>query len=256
MAAKRHVPNFITLLNLLCGAIATIFAVQGNLIMAALFVALGIFFDFFDGLAARALGVKSELGLQLDSLADVITSGLVPGIVMFQLLKRALPGKDLGVSEWAEAGTWWEWNFPALALVGLLVAAASGYRLAKFNIDDRQTDSFIGLPTPANALLILSLPLILAFQPNPYAVGLILNEWFLVGLTLVSCFMLNAEIPLFALKISDWSLKANKLKYIFLAYCLLMIILLQFIAIPLIIISYVIISLIFPDKEKEAVPER
>lgn len=256
MDAKRHVPNIITLLNLLCGAIATIFAVQGNLIMAALFVALGIFFDFFDGLAARLLDVKSEVGLQLDSLADMITSGLVPGIVMFQLLKRALPGDALPASEWAEAGTWWEWNFPALALVGLLIAAASGYRLAKFNIDDRQTDSFIGLPTPANALLILSLPLILAYQPNPWAVGLILNEWFLIGLTLLSCFMLNAEVPLFALKFSDWSFKANKLRYLFLAYCLLMIILFQFIAIPLIIISYVIVSLIFPAEKEQGQPMR
>ena len=251
MSLKRHVPNFITILNLLCGAIATIFAVQGNLVMAALFVALGIFFDFFDGLAARALNVKSELGLQLDSLADMITSGLVPGIVMFQLLVRALPETIKPDSNWADSENWWEWNFPALALIGLLIAAASGYRLAKFNIDDRQTDSFIGLPTPANALLILSLPLILAFQPNPWAVDLILNEWFLIGLTLVSCYMLNAEVPLFALKFSDWSFKANKLRYFFLGYSLLMLILLQFIAIPLIIISYVILSIIFPGKKED-----
>ena len=249
MAIKRHIPNLITILNLLCGAIATIFAVQGNLIMAALFVALGIFFDYFDGLAARALKVKSELGLQLDSLADMITSGLVPGIVMFQLLVRALPGDTTQAGEWQASGNWFQWEFPALALVGLLITAASGYRLAKFNIDDRQTDSFIGLPTPANALLILSLPLIMAFQPHPWAVSLILNEWFLIGLTLLSCYMLNAEIPLFALKFSDWSFKANKLRYIFIAYSLVMIILLQFIAIPVIIVSYVVVSLVFPGKK-------
>lgn len=256
MSLKRHVPNFITILNLLCGAIATIFAVQGNLIMTALFVALGIFFDFFDGLAARALDVKSEIGLQLDSLADMITSGLVPGIVMYQLLVRALPGAEKPVSNWTASGSWWEWDFPTLALVGLLIAAASGYRLAKFNIDDRQTDSFIGLPTPANALLILSLPLIIAFQPNPWAVELILNEWFLIGLTLVSCYMLNAEIPLFALKFSDWSFKANKLRYFFIGFCLLMLILLQFIAIPLIIISYVIVSIVFPGKKEDLKPAK
>lgn len=249
MAIKRHIPNLITVLNLLCGAIATIFAVQGNLIMAALFVALGIFFDYFDGLAARALNVKSELGLQLDSLADMVTSGLVPGIVMFQLLGRALPGSVTPEVEWQASGNWFQWDFPTLALLGLLITAASGYRLAKFNIDDRQTDSFIGLPTPANALLILSLPLIIAFQPHPWAVSLILNEWFLIGLTLLSCYMLNAEIPLFALKFSDWSFKANKLRYIFIAYSLLMIILLQFIAIPVIIVSYVVVSLLFPGKK-------
>ncbi len=254
MSLKRHVPNFITILNLLCGSIATIFAVQGNLIMASLFVALGIFFDFFDGLAARVLNVKSEIGLQLDSLADMITSGLVPGIVMYQLLVRALPVTVKPVSNWTDSGSWWEWDFPTLALVGLLIAAASGYRLAKFNIDDRQTDSFIGLPTPANALLILSLPLILAFQPNPWAVELILNEWFLIVITLVSCYMLNAEIPLFALKFSDWSFKANKLRYFFLGFCLLMLFLLQFIAIPLIIISYVILSIIFPGKKENLKP--
>lgn len=250
MALKRHVPNFITILNLLCGAIATIFAVQGNLIMAALFVALGIFFDFFDGLAARALDVKSEIGLQLDSLADMITSGLVPGIVMFQLIVRALPGEALTATEWEASGNWLQFDFPILALFGLLIAAASGYRLAKFNIDERQTDSFIGLPTPANALLILSLPLILAFQPHPWAVSLILNEWFLLGLTVMSCYMLNAEVPLFALKFSDWSFNKNKLRYLFIAFCLLMIVIFQFIAIPLIILSYVLVSLVFPDRKE------
>jgi len=247
MALKRHIPNLITLLNLICGSIAVIFAVQGNLIMAAMFVGLGIFFDFFDGLAARSLNVKSELGLQLDSLADMITSGLVPGIVMFKLLIKALPGDWNAYSAtWDShtASNWIEWNFPVLALLGLLITAASGYRLAKFNIDERQLDSFIGLPTPANALLILSLPLILAYQPHPIAVGIILNEWFLIGLTLVSCYMLNAEIPLFALKFSEWSFGANKVRYLFLIYCVVMLVLLQFIAIPLIIVSYVLLSLI------------
>lgn len=251
MVLKRQIPNFITILNLLCGALATIFAVQGNLVMAAMFVGLGIFFDYFDGMAARILDVKSEVGLQLDSLADMITSGLVPGIVMFQLLIRALPGGISASSEWDSHSTWWEWNFPVLALTGLLIAAASGYRLAKFNVDERQTDSFIGLPTPANALLILSLPLIMAYQPHPIAVNLILNEWFLIGLTLVSCYMLNAEIPLFALKFSDWSFKPNKLRYFFIGYCLLLIILFQFIAIPVIIVSYVALSLIFRSKKVE-----
>jgi CDP-diacylglycerol--serine O-phosphatidyltransferase len=249
MAIKRHIPNFITILNLLCGTLATIFAVQGNLIMASIFVGLGIFFDYFDGMAARILDVKSEMGLQLDSLADMITSGLVPGIVMFQLLIRALPSGIGTTSEWNAQSSWWEWSFPTLALIGLLITAASGYRLAKFNVDDRQTDSFIGLPTPANALLILSLPLIMAYQPHPIAVSLILNEWFLIGLTLVSCYMLNAEIPLFALKFSDWSFKPNKLRYFFICFCLLMVILFQFIAIPIIIVSYVALSLIFREKK-------
>ncbi len=249
MAIKQHIPNFITLLNLLSGSIAVIFAVQGNLIMAAAFVALGIFFDFFDGLAARSLDVKSEIGLQLDSLADMVTSGLVPGIIMFQMLVKALPPKGTAdTTKWDAQASWFDWNFNTLALTGLLICLASGYRLAKFNIDERQTDSFIGLPTPANALFILSLPLILTYQPNEWVVGIILNEWFLIGLTLLSCYMLNAEIPLFALKFEDWSLKNNKLRYFFVLFCLLLIIVFQFIAIPLIIVSYVLLSLIVRSK--------
>ena len=252
MAIKNHIPNFITILNLLSGAVACIFAVQGNLILAAFFVGLGIFFDFFDGLAARSLNVKSEIGLQLDSLADLITSGLVPGIVMFQLLRKALPGMgENAINNWdaATATSWFEWDFPWLALVGLFITAASGYRLAKFNVDERQTDSFIGLPTPANALLILSLPLILVYQPNPIAVGIILNPWFLLGLTALSCILLNAELPLFALKFSDWSFANNKLRYLFILLCIALIIIFEFIAIPLIIICYVLLSLLSREKE-------
>ncbi|MGB7785447.1 MAG: CDP-alcohol phosphatidyltransferase family protein [Salinimicrobium sp.] len=244
MSLKKHIPNTITLLNLLCGSIATIFAVQGNLIMAAIFVGLGIFFDFFDGLAARLLHVKSELGLQLDSLADMITSGVVPGIIMFQLFRKALPPTAFETMDWEAGHDLLEWNFPVAALTGLLVTLASGYRLAKFNIDERQTDSFIGLPTPANALLIISLPLILTFQPNPQFFTVILNQWFLLALTLFSCFMLNAEVPLFALKFSTWSFAENKLRYLFILYCLLLLVFMHFAAIPVIIVSYVLLSLV------------
>lgn len=255
MSLAKHVPNTITLLNLLSGTIAAIFAVQGNLTMAAIFVAAGIFLDFFDGLAARLLDVKSELGLQLDSFADMVTSGVVPGIVMFQLFSMALPEDDLQPTDWATGQELLEWDLPLFALFGLLVTLGSGYRLAKFNIDERQTDSFIGLPTPANALLILSLPLILIFQPQPFLVALILNEWFLVGLTLFSCFMLNSEIPLFALKFKTWGFVENKLRYLFLVYCLILLIFLQFAAFPLIIVSYVVVSLITNKSSAEPVEE-
>ncbi len=244
MSIVKHVPNIITLLNLLSGTIAAIFAVQGNLVMAAIFVAVGIFLDFFDGLAARMLDVKSELGLQLDSLADMVTSGVVPGIVMFQLFKMAQPEGDLQPVDWTAGEDLLEWNLPLAGLFGLLVTLGSAYRLAKFNIDERQTDSFIGLPTPANALLILSLPLILIFQPQPYLVDLILNVWFLVALTLFSCFMLNAEIPLFALKFKTWGFAENKLRYLFLIFCVILLVFLHFAAVPLIIVSYVILSMI------------
>ena len=141
---KRYIPNALTLLNLFCGSIAVIFAVNNNFVTAALFVFFGIFFDFFDGFAARKLNVQSELGIQLDSLADMITSGLVPGLVMYKLL-------ELTESTWAEnfsndisnplcsiAGT------SLFPLLGLAITLASAYRLAKFNIDEDQQSYFKG----------------------------------------------------------------------------------------------------------------
>jgi CDP-diacylglycerol--serine O-phosphatidyltransferase len=238
---KKHIPNIITLLNLFCGSIAVLFAVEGNLFMAAVFVILGIVFDFFDGFAARILDVKSELGLQLDSLADMITSGVVPGIVLFKLFE-----KSLGDFPYSYDFTSKEWNdniTSIVPLVGLLVTLASCYRLANFNIDSRQTESFIGLPTPANTLFILSLPMILLTNDVAWVNDLILNPWFLIGLTLFSCYMLNAEIPLFSLKMKTYGFKENAVKYVFLIVSVIMLILLQFMAIPLIIVLYVLISL-------------
>lgn len=247
---KKQIPNLITLLNLLSGCVGVIMAMQNNLVAAAIFVGLGIFFDFFDGLAARALKVQSELGLQLDSLADMVTSGLVPGVVMFQLLKRTVNYKSIIPTDWNSPGVV-DFNFPVFALIGLLITLASAYRLAKFNIDDRQTSSFIGLPTPANAIFILSLPLIIIFQPEAWIVEIILNKWFLVVITLLSCFMLNAEVPLFALKFKNFTLKENWFRFFFLLFALVMIICLQFIALPVVIISYVLLSLILNSTLKK-----
>ncbi|MEM6718833.1 MAG: CDP-alcohol phosphatidyltransferase family protein [Bacteroidota bacterium] len=246
MNIKKHIPNFITLLNLFCGCLAVIFAVKNQLEIAAFFVFLGIFFDFFDGLAARLLEVQSELGLQLDSLADMITSGVVPGIVMYQLFNRALNihEKVNDGHSWSDTWHWFENEVHILPLFGLVITLASAYRLAKFNIDENQTSSFIGLPTPANTLLIISFPLILAYQGNPTIDSIILNKWFLIAMTVVSSYILNAKIPLFALKFKDLSFKNNMVKYIFILLCLLLLIFLQFVAIPIIIILYVLISLI------------
>lgn len=237
---KRHIPNLITLLNALSGCIAVIFAVRNQMELAALFVFLGIFLDFFDGLAARALNVKSELGLQLDSLADMITSGLVPGIVMFQLLSMASTGG------WNAAGlaTYEVGEGPLLLpFAGFLITMASAYRLARFNIDENQVSSFIGLPTPANALLILSLPLILLYHGNDILNSIILNPWFLIGLTLLSAYLLNSPIRLFALKFDNWGFRDNALRYIFLLVSLVFIATLKFLAIPAIILFYVLSSL-------------
>jgi len=236
---KKHIPNLITLLNLFCGCIAIVFAVHDRFEMVALFVFLGIIFDFFDGLAARLLNVKSDIGLQLDSLADMVTSGVVPGLVMFKLLEMSLSnGWDTGslVSKGLEISTLWP-------LLGFIITLASAYRLAKFNIDEDQTDSFIGLPTPANALLIVSLPLILLFHNNEILNEIILNKWFLIGLTFVSAFLLNAKLPLFALKFKNWSFKDNAIRYIFLFMSIILLATLKYLAVPAIIVLYILLSL-------------
>lgn len=246
----KQVPNLITALNILCGSIAVLFAVSGDLILASLFVFLGIFFDFFDGLAARLLNAQSEIGLQLDSLADVVTSGLAPAVVMFQLMNMAFVGRMQNLPElFSSEG----WNIGAnsyFPLLGLLIVVASAYRLAKFNVDTRQTSGFIGLPTPANALLVLSLPLILEYQSSEMAEALILNSWVLIGITVLGCILMNAEIPLFALKFKTWDFKTNSIRYIFIALCLLLLISLKFLAIPIIILLYIVLS-IFNNKKQQ-----
>ncbi|RXG29731.1 CDP-diacylglycerol--serine O-phosphatidyltransferase [Leeuwenhoekiella palythoae] len=226
--------------NLFCGMLGVFFAATGHLDYAAYAVVAGVFFDFFDGFFARMFKVEGELGLQLDSLADVVTSGVVPGMVMFQMLHK-LEHWNTG-ERWVEAGLSWE-SLSLLPFLGFAITLASAFRLAKFNIDTRQTTSFIGLPTPANALLILSLPLIVQFQDYAIAETLITNTWFLLALTALSCYMLNAEIPLFALKFKSWGLAENKIRYGFLLLAIILLFWLTFAAIPLIIIAYVLISI-------------
>jgi len=246
MSIKRFIPNLVTMLNLLSGSIAVLFAVNGNMPAAAMFVFLGIFFDFFDGLLARKLDVQSELGIQLDSLADMVTCGVVPGIVMFNLLVLA---SENPVSSWSSneinnISNWLGINIPLLPLFGLLIIAASAYRLAKFNIDEDQQEYFKGLPVPANTLLILSLPLIMEYQNNDLMNSLILNKWFLIGLTLLSSFLLNSNIKLFALKFKNWGFKENATRYVFIILSIVALIVLKFAAIPLIIPIYIIMSLL------------
>ena len=242
---KQYIPNLLTLLNVLCGSIAAVFAALNQLEYAALFVFAGIFFDYFDGLVARWLDVKSDLGIQLDSLADMITCGLVPGIVMFQLLSMSQTGgwsmsPDTAWMEQADSGLFRSW----IPFLGFLITMASAYRLARFNIDEDQQTSFVGLPTPANALLILSFPLILLYQGNDALNTVILNPWTLIITTLLSTFLLNAPIRLFALKFGSWNFKDNALRYIFVLVSLVLIATLKFMAIPIIIAFYILSSLI------------
>ena len=232
-------------MNLFCGVVAVLAAALGNLQTAALFVLLGIFFDFFDGFAARILKVDSELGKQLDSLADMVTSGVAPGLVMYQLLLKAL-NKNSFATSFVEKGDISTWGFSDIQLIpfiGFLLPVAAAYRLANFNLDERQSTSFFGLPTPAMSIFVISLPLILVYTNNELANDLLYNEYVLIGSTLFLSFVMNAEIPLFSLKFKNFSIKSNWIEILFIILTIIGLISLKFIAIPLIIVLYMILSL-------------
>ena len=241
-------------MNLLAGLIAVMLAVSDRLVEAAIFVLIGIFFDFFDGYTARLLKVQSEFGIQLDSLADVVTSGVVPGIVMFQLFMRSIhkewmEGLSCEIGNWMTIEetammTWMGINFHLMPFIGLLLTLAAAYRLAKFNIDERQTDSFIGLPTPAMTLFIISLPVILRYSEIEYLNNLLTNQYFLIITTVVLSILMNLGIPLFSLKFKNFSFRKNNIEVIFIIVSVVLLLLLKFVAIPMIIILYVLLSLI------------
>lgn len=226
MSIKKHIPNTITCCNLVSGCIATAFAIAGHPRMALLWIIMGAVFDFFDGMVARLLHVSSPIGKELDSLADDITFGVAPSSILFMEL-YVLPAPSI-VGCFAH-------YIPYLAFV---MAAFSGLRLAKFNLDERQTSSFIGLPTPANALFWGSL--IVGWHHNieasPWAMPLLLL------LLCVSCWLLIAEFPMFALKFKHWGWKGNEVKYIFLITSLPMLMTLGISAFAAIIAWYVILS--------------
>lgn len=239
MNLKKHIPNFLTLLNLLCGCIAIVFIADSRFDWAFYFVCLGIFFDFFDGFLARKFGVAGPLGVQLDSLADMVTSGVAPGFVMYKMLVPFHSTMTNTVCTYVEQGV--EGTFVFLPYLGFVITLGACYRLANFNIDTRQSDSFIGLPTPANALFVMSLPLIIGECQHDV---LFFNTWVLIGITVISAYVMNAEIPLFSLKIKNFSFAKYKLQIGFLAASIIMIATLQFLAIPLIIVMYVLLSVL------------
>lgn len=215
---KRQIPNIITLANLLCGVLASFSAAIGDISSAALLICLGIFFDFFDGMAARLLGVASPLGKELDSLADVVTSGVAPGLILFSILSEG--GEPL---------------VRFFSLTAFLVPLFAAYRLAKFNLDTRQSHNFLGLPVPANALIWVGLALYLVplgscdcelciaegeCERNP----LLTNNVFLTALIIVSLvtnILMVSELPMFSLKFNfkDMSWKTNAVQYLFLLVC-------------------------------------
>lgn len=218
---KKHIPNAITCANLFSGCIGIVYAFNGELEIAAYFVLLSGIFDFFDGFAARLLKVKSDIGKELDSLADVVSFGFLPGVVMFKLLSQS------------------DFSSPYLPYFGFIITVFSALRLAKFNIDTRQTEDFIGLNTPMNTLFIVSLPFIKAGYP-----ALIGSAPLLVGLIILLSWLLVSEIRIFSLKFNSTSWAQNKIKYIFLILSVLLVAVLKFAAVPLVLVLYIGLSVI------------
>ena len=233
----RHLPNFITSLNLLSGSIAIVMAFEGNLTLSSYFIGIAVVFDFFDGFLARLLKAYSDIGKELDSLADIVSFGVAPAVILYQLLKLSLNIDKLPLS------------FDITTLVdivvllsALLITVFSALRLAKFNVDTRQKDSFIGLPTPASAILIASLPVIMYNSDNFLIKQVILSIYFLVPLIISLSFLLVAEFPMFSLKFKSINFTNNKIPYIFIGISVILLIILQYLAIPIIILFYIILS--------------
>ncbi|MCA6422527.1 MAG: CDP-alcohol phosphatidyltransferase family protein [Flavobacterium sp.] len=226
MNIKAQIPNLFTMLNLFCGCVALVMVADYKFDLAFYFVSLGIFFDFFDGFFARKFSVSGPLGVQLDSLADMVTSGVVPGYVMFKMMTHS---NSFGIESY----------FPYL---GFVITLGACYRLAKFNIDERQSDSFIGLPTPANCLFIMSIPFFLEVPSNGIIVGNN-TKIALIVISFLSAYIMNAEITLFSLKFKNFSFAKYKLQIFFLAFSVAMLFFLQILAVPLIIILYVLLSI-------------
>lgn len=218
---KKHIPNAITCANLFSGCIGIVYAFNGALETAAYFVLLSGIFDFFDGFAARLLNVKSNIGKDLDSLADMVSFGFLPGVVMYQLLSQS------------------DYASPYLPYLAFIITVFSALRLAKFNNDTRQTEDFIGLNTPMNTLFIVSLPFIQKDYPS-----VINSTLLLIGLTALLSWLLVSELRIFSLKFSSTSWAQNKIKYIFLIISALLLPFLKFAAVPFILVLYIGLSIL------------
>lgn len=234
----KHIPNFITSLNLVCGILSIIMMIEGKIIPAFYFILLAAVFDFLDGLSARILDAYSDVGKQLDSLADMVSFGIAPTLLMFYFVKYSFLLHQSGFA--IETAAWHE---IVVLYSAILIPVASGFRLAKFNIDPNQSFTFSGLPTPANAILIASAGLVIFSPDFPESLRqFILNPYLLFTSTLVLSFLLVCKIPMFSLKFKDYKFANNITRYIFLLISFALLIIFKVIAIPVIIIIYILIS--------------
>ena len=227
---KKHIPNLLTCLNLFSGCIAVLMALQGNIQVVTICVFTSGIFDFFDGMVARLLHVKSPIGKELDSLADMVSFGFLPGTIMFTLLTKVFPDGSL------------------LPYLGFIITVFSALRLAKFNLDERQTSDFIGLNTPMNTFYVLSLPYIADKYPQ-----LVLNPIVLIVSILLTSYLLVSEIRLFSMKFSSMDWKTNKFRFIFLIMTLILFVVGQFMALPIILVLYFLLSALHFNKKNDLV---
>jgi len=252
----KQIPNIFTLLNLFFGCIAIVFALQNtidisytaeggqylklteNVFYASLFIGIAAVVDFLDGFVARLLKASSEMGKQLDSLADVVSFGAAPGIILYQFLRMSFIKENEGLE------TSIVWLLPAF-----IFSCAGAYRLARFNIDTSQSFGFKGVPIPAAGLVVASLPLIYWNVQSEAVYNLLLNKWFLYGLILVLSGLMVSTLPLMALKFKDFTIKNNLPKIILLIIAIAAAFLLQWIAVPVVFIAYIILSLLFKSKQ-------
>lgn len=263
LSFKKHIPSAITCLNLLCGCLAIVKALDGNISQAAYLIGLAAIFDFFDGMAARILKVSSPIGKDLDSLADMVSFGVVPGVIMFRVLQftndhfifSTLPR----VTPITQIHTFDHY----LPYIAFLIPIFSALRLAKFNNDERQVDAFIGLPTPANSIFFCSIALLiqqtfLEYESNPRSLHDILSydlrydlymnklghPYFLAVVMVVFSLLLVAEIELFSFKFKHFKWKENEVRWIYIIWCILLISIFRFNGIPLTVVSYIGFSMI------------
>ncbi|MBS0011547.1 MAG: CDP-diacylglycerol--serine O-phosphatidyltransferase [Bacteroidales bacterium] len=227
---KKHVPNVLTLLNLVSGFIAIILIMNGNLRLSVWLISLSLLLDFADGLAARLLDAYSELGLQLDSLADMVSFGVAPGLLMYRLIASAEGADSLA---------------QYLQYVPVLIPAFTGIRLARFNIDKGHSDYFKGLPTPGNAFFIISLVFAWEYGESQLVQGLLNSRIVLCFLTLVFSTLMITNIPMFSFKFRHLRFKGNELRIVFLGSSLLLVAGAGFASLPLIILLYIIVSVIW-----------
>lgn len=252
----KQIPNLFTLLNLVCGCLAVIFTLQNGIIIsvseatgtamldipekiwiASLFIGIAAVIDFLDGFVARLFHASSEMGKQLDSLADLVSFGVAPGLIMYQFLRLAIAQDEGGLDT----------SFAAL-LPALLLPASAAWRLARFNLDKSQAFSFKGLPVPAVGLFVASLPLIYWHVNETWVFDVLLNKWILYGIIAALSWLMVSSVRMLALKFTDFTLRNNLPKFILAGIAIAALVLLTWLAVPVIVIAYVLLSLLFKNK--------